>query len=113
MCREKALVDCGFESRVAADKAASLGGENPSAVSCRIQTASNTRSNATVALRDLLGCKIATAPGGFFGAGVGETWVASKLGGLKVRNSDDLENPPHEVSLRGDSGKPTHWRDLG
>ena len=39
--------------------------------------------------------------------------MASKSGGLNVRNSDDLENPPHEVSVRGNSGKPTHWRDLG
>jgi hypothetical protein len=59
------------------------------------------------------GVRVAAAPGGLFGAGVGETWVASKSGGRKARNSDDLENPPYEVSLRGDSGKPTHWRDLG
>jgi len=38
--REKALDYSGCNSRVAADKAASLGGENPTAVNCLIQTAS-------------------------------------------------------------------------
>jgi hypothetical protein len=38
--REKALVHCGWKSRVAADKAASLGGENPTTVNCLIQTVS-------------------------------------------------------------------------
>jgi hypothetical protein len=38
--RGKAALASGCKSQVAADKAASLGGESPSAVSCLIQTAS-------------------------------------------------------------------------
>jgi hypothetical protein len=38
--REKALDFSWCNSRVAADKAASLGGESPTAVSCLIRTAS-------------------------------------------------------------------------
>jgi hypothetical protein len=38
--RENAALSSGCKSQVAADKAASLGGESPSAVSCLIQTAS-------------------------------------------------------------------------
>ena len=38
--REKALDFSGCKSREAADKAASLEGENPTAVNCLIQTAS-------------------------------------------------------------------------
>jgi hypothetical protein len=39
-CSDASCCSSGCETRVAADKAASLGGENPSAVSCLIQTAS-------------------------------------------------------------------------
>jgi hypothetical protein len=38
--REGRLDFSGCDSRVAADKAASLGGENPTAVNCLLQTAS-------------------------------------------------------------------------
>src|SRR5215469_9547072 len=47
---------------------------------------------ATVTMRDLLGCKSHSCPAPL-GVAVGETWVASKPGGLNVRNSDDLETP--------------------
>src|SRR5215472_15918025 len=47
---------------------------------------------ATVTMRDLLGCRSHSCPAPF-GVALGETWVASKPGGLNVRNSDDLETP--------------------
>jgi hypothetical protein len=39
------------------------------------------------------GVKVTAAMRGRICAEVGETWVANKLGGLNVRNSDDLETP--------------------
>ena len=47
---------------------------------------------ATVTVRAVLGCKSHSCPTPL-GVAVGETWVASKPGGLNVRNSDDLETP--------------------
>jgi hypothetical protein len=47
---------------------------------------------ATVTMRDLLGCKSHSCPAPL-GVAVEETWVASKPGGLNVRNSNDLETP--------------------
>ena len=39
------------------------------------------------------------------------------LGGEQTRRPEGKatisKHPPHEVSLRGDPGKPTHWRDVG
>jgi len=63
-------------------------------------------------MRDLLGCRSHSCPAPL-GVAVGETWVASKPGGLNVRNSDDLETPAARSLFAGDSGKPTHRRDLG
>jgi hypothetical protein len=40
------------------------------------------------------GVKVTAVLRAVFGAAIGETWVASKPGGLNVRNSDDLEIHP-------------------
>src|SRR5215472_4306087 len=48
--------------------------------------------HAAVTMRDLLGWKSHGCPAPS-GVAVGETWVASKPGGLNVSNSDDLETP--------------------
>ena len=52
-------------------------------------------------------------PCGLVGAAVGETWVASKPGGLNVRNGDDLEIPAARSLFAERFGKPTHGLDLG
>ena len=65
--------------------------------------------HALVTMREVLGCKSHGCPATVKGAAAGETWVASKPGGLNIRNSDDLENSSHIKSLCGaDSDKPTH-----
>ena len=73
-------------------QAASLGGESPSAVSCLIRRLA-CPMHALVTMREVLGCKSHGCPATVKGAAAGETWVASKPGGLNVRNSDDLETP--------------------
>jgi hypothetical protein len=51
--------------------------------------------HAPVTMRELLGRKSHGCPASLLGAAAaGETWVANKLGGLNVRNSDDLEIHP-------------------
>ena len=40
------------------------------------------------------GVKVTAVLRALKGAAAGETWVASKTGGLNVRNSDDLETSP-------------------
>jgi hypothetical protein len=68
---------------------------------------------APVTVRVLLGRKRHSRPAKNRVAAVGETWVASKPGGLNVRNSDDLETPAARSLFAGQIGKPTYWLDLG
>src|SRR5713226_9237705 len=68
---------------------------------------------ASVTMRDLLGWKSHGCPAAFLGAAVGETWVASKPGGLNVRNGDGLEKPAARSLFAEQFGKPTHGLDLG
>ena len=44
---------------------------------------------------------------------VGETWVASKPGGLNVRNGDDLEIPAAVKSLSGSMREADPWAGFG
>src|SRR5215470_11202548 len=67
---------------------------------------------ATVTMRDLLGCRSHSCPAPF-GVAVGETWVASKPGGLNVRNSDDLETPAARSLFAGRFGEADPWAGLG
>lgn len=84
----------------AADKAASLGGESPlPSIAWFGRLAYPMHVSVTV--RVLLGRKSHGCPATIIVAAVGETWVASKPGGLNVRNGDDLETPTAVKSLSG------------
>ena len=90
-----------------------LRGESPRAVNWPVRTASksdayegNDMSSARTSMSRLL-C-------GLQPVAVGATWVASKTGGLNVRNDDDCETDPRTKSLQaGICGTPTHLDPCG
>jgi len=61
--------------------------------------------HALVTMREVLGCKSHGCPATVKGAAAGETGVASKPGGLNVRNSDDLETPAARSLFAGQIGE--------